>query len=41
MEVGIVGLPLSGKTTLFSTLSGQSAEPRPTAVAKLKFTGAW
>jgi GTP-binding protein YchF len=27
MEVGIVGLPLSGKTTLFSTLSGQSAEP--------------
>ena len=27
MEVGIVGLPVSGKTTLFSTLSGQSAEP--------------
>jgi len=27
MEVGIIGLPVSGKTTLFSTLSGQSAEP--------------
>lgn len=25
MEVGIVGLPVSGKTTLFSTLSGQTA----------------
>lgn len=25
MEVGIVGLPVSGKTTLFSTLSGQAA----------------
>lgn len=25
MEVGIVGLPVSGKTTLFSTLTGQSA----------------
>lgn len=27
MEVGIIGLPVSGKTTLFSTLSGQSAQP--------------
>ena len=26
MEVGIVGLPVSGKSTLFSTLTGQSAE---------------
>ncbi len=27
MEIGIVGLPLSGKTTLFSTLTGQEVEP--------------
>ncbi len=26
MEVGIVGLPVSGKTTLFSTLTGQAGE---------------
>ncbi len=26
MEVGIVGLPVSGKTTLFSTLTGQDAQ---------------
>jgi GTP-binding protein YchF len=26
MEIGIVGLPLSGKTTLFSTLTGQDVE---------------
>ncbi|MGH1362617.1 MAG: redox-regulated ATPase YchF [Calditrichia bacterium] len=26
MEVGIVGLPVSGKTTLFSTLTGQTAD---------------
>lgn len=26
MEVGIVGLPVSGKTTLFSTLTGQDAD---------------
>lgn len=27
MEVGIVGLPVSGKTTLFSALTGQEPEP--------------
>ncbi len=29
MEIGIVGLPVSGKTTLFSTLTGQEVEARP------------
>ncbi|HQV34197.1 MAG TPA: 50S ribosome-binding GTPase, partial [Calditrichia bacterium] len=27
MEVGIIGLPASGKTTLFATLTGQDAQP--------------
>ena len=29
MEIGIVGLPLSGKTTLFSTLTGQDLTEQP------------
>ncbi|NIR51539.1 MAG: redox-regulated ATPase YchF, partial [candidate division Zixibacteria bacterium] len=36
MEVGIVGLPVSGKTTLFATLTGQTAQAHQQRGGKLE-----